>query len=281
MRARLDPKRSDRVPWLAASALTIAVASGVLFFRLGGAPTSYAILNIVSLALALAMMFAVPAGRGGDRAAAWIVGLCLVGIGVTLVSGLDLDGVRRWLPLGPVRLHAALLFLPALVAALPRLPDRWQLAALILAAAIILAQPDFAAALALATGFIASHGRRWRSPLVAAGFGIVLLCAVASSFRTDPLAAVPFVENVIADGWIVHPALGVLIFAATLFAIAAPRLEKLRENDSALGVSGAWLGFTCASLVGAYPTPLVGYGAAAILGYGLSIAALRGVQAHK
>lgn len=268
-------------PWRTALALVVAVSSGVLFFRLGGAPTAYAILNIASLALALAMMFAVPAGWGGDRAAAWIVGLCLVGIGLTLVSGCDLDGVHRWLPLGPVRLHAALLLLPAMLAALPRPPDRWQLAAVIVAAAIILAQPDFAAALALATGFIASHWRRWRAPLVAAGHAIVVLCAVASSFRADPLAAVRFVENVVADGWIVHPALGVLIFGAAICAIAAPAWEKLRHRDGALGVAGAWLGFTGASLVGAYPTPLVGYGAAAILGYGLSIAVLRGLQAHR
>jgi hypothetical protein len=34
-------------------------------------------------------------------------------------------------------------------------------------------------------------------------------------------------------------------------------------------------GFTIPSLLGSYPQPLIGYGASAILGYGLGIAALR------
>jgi low affinity Fe/Cu permease len=264
-------------PWLAASALVAAVASGLLFFHLGGAPAAYLPLNAASLLLALIAMFTVPAGRLGGRGAAWIVALCLAGIGATLVSGFDLDGVRRWLPLGPVRLHAALLLLPAMIAALSRLSDRWQLTAVTAVAAIILLQPDFASALALGAGFIASHWRRWREPLVAAGHAVVVLCAIASSFRADPLAPLRFVENMVADGWALHPGLGLLILAALFFAIGAPARTRGSDRDGALGISGAWAGFAAASLIGAYPTPLAGYGAAAILGYGLAIAVLRGL----
>lgn len=267
-------------PWLAASALVAAVASGLLFFRLGGAPAAYLPFNAASLLLALIAMFALPAGRLGRRGAAWIVALCLAGIGATLVSGFDLDGVRRWLPLGPVRLHAALLLLSAMIAALSRLPDRWQLAAVTAVAAIILLQPDFASALALGAGFIASHWRRWQEPLVAAGHAVVVLCAIASIFRADPLAPVRFIENMLADGWALHPGLGLLIAAALLFAIVAPAWTRGADRDSALGVAGAWAGFTAASLIRAYPTPLAGYGAAAILGYGLAIAVLRGLPAR-
>ncbi|WP_447760396.1 hypothetical protein [Sphingopyxis panaciterrae] len=267
-------------PWLAASALVLAVASGLLVFRIGGAPAAYLPLNAASLLLALIAMFAVPAGRLGSRGAAWIAVLCFAGIGATLVSGFDLDGVRRWLPLGPVRLHAAMLLLPAMIAALPRLSDRWQLAAVTAVAAVVLLQPDYASALALGAGFIASHWRRWREPLIAAGHAVVVLCAIASAFRADPLAPVRFVENMVVDGWALHPGLGILILAALIVAIGAPARAKGADRDSALGIAGSWVGFTAASLVGAYPTPLAGYGAAAILGYGLAIAVLRGLPAR-
>lgn len=276
--------RTTPRPWLAASALVAAVASGLLAFRIGDAPAIYLSINAVSLVLALIAMFAVPAGRpggrGATRGATWVVALCLTGMAATLVSDFDLDGVRRWLSVGPVRLHAALLLLPAMLAALPRLPDGWKLASVTAAAAVVLLQPDFASALALGAGFIASHWRRWREPLIAAGYGVVVLCAIVGAFRNDPLAPVRFVENMVADSWMLHPGLGMLILAALLFAVAAPVWAKAYHKNSALGVSGAWAGFTAASLIGAYPTPLVGYGAAAILGYGLAIAALRGLPAR-
>ncbi|ALJ11508.1 hypothetical protein [Sphingopyxis macrogoltabida] len=263
--------------WLAAAALVAAVASGLFFFHVGGAPAAYLPLNAASLLLALIAMFAVSAGRLGGRGAAWVVALCLAGMAATLVSGFDLDGVRRWLPLGPVRLHAAMLLLPAMIAALPRLPDRWQLAAVAVAAAVAVLQPDVASALALGLGFVASHWQRRRAPSIAAGHAVVAIGIIASAFRADPLAPVRFVENVVADGWGLHPGIGILIPAALLFAIGAPALMRRLHRDSALGVAGVWTGFAAASLIGPYPTPLAGYGAAAILGYGLAIAVLRGL----
>ena len=265
------------MPWLAASALTVAVASGLLFFVLGGAPTVYLSLNAGSLVLALAIMVAMPVGRLRDRAAVVAVAFCLAAMAATLVSGFDLDGVRRWLPFGPVRLHAALLFLPAMFAVLPRLSDRWQFAAVVVAAAIIVMQPDFAAALALAGGYVGAFWRRWRNAWIAGGLGIVLLCAVATGLRPDPLAPVRFVEHVIGDGWLVHLGLGLWLFAMMLLPVAASAWTKGADRDRAWGVAGAWTGFAAASLVGAYPVPWVGYGASAILGYGVAIALLRGL----
>ena len=280
MPAAHDQPVASPPPWLAAGALIAAVASGLLLFRIGGAPSAYVPLNAAALLLALVAMFAVPTGRLGDRGAARIVALCLAGIGATLVSGFDLDGVRRWLPLGPVRLHAAMQLLPAMIAALPRLSDRSQLAAVTAVAVVVMLQPDFAAALALCAGFAASHWRRWREPSMAAGHVVVALCAIGSAFRTDSLAPVRFVENVVVDGWIVHPMLGMLLLAALLLAIGAPAAAKGAARDSAAGVMGAWAGFAAASLVGAYPTPLAGYGPAAILGYGLAMAVLRDLSAR-
>ncbi len=267
-------------PWLAASALVAAVAGGLCAFWLGKAPASYLAINLGSLLLAVIAMLAVPAGWLGSRGAKWIVPICLVGLAATLASGFNVGGVRRWLPLGPVQLHAGMLFLPAMLTALPRLSDRGRLAAVAAVAVLVSVQPDFAAALALAAGYIASHWRRWREPLVAAGHGVVALCAIVGALRTDSLAPVRFVENMVADSWMLHPGLGIFVVVALLLAVAAPTWAEGSHRDSALGVSGAWAGFAAASMIGAYPTPLAGYGASAILGYGLAIAVLRGLPAR-
>lgn len=267
-------------PWLAASALVAAVAGGLCAFWLGKAPASYLPVNLGSLSLAVIAMLAAPAGWLGSRGATWIVAICLAGMGATLVMGFNLDGVRRWLPLGPVQLHAGMLLLPAMLAALPLFSDRGRLAVVAAVAGLVLLQPDFAAALALGAGYIASHWRRWREPLVAAGHGVVALCAIVGALRTVSLAPVRFVENMVADSWMLHPGLGIFIVVALLFAVAAPAWAAGSHRDSVLGVSGAWAGFAAASMIGAYPTPLAGYGASTILGYGLAIAVLRGLPAR-
>ncbi|MFM5894007.1 MAG: hypothetical protein ACKOQM_06185, partial [Novosphingobium sp.] len=66
--------------------------------------------------------------------------------------------------------------------------------------------------------------------------------------------------------------------ALALALFAPPWLLTRSSPDrcrAAAALTGAMIGLTIPSLVGSYPQPLIGYGASAILGYGLGIAALR------
>jgi hypothetical protein len=80
------------------------------------------------------------------------------------------------------------------------------------------------------------------------------------------------VENVLAD------ALGAgagtaLLAAAAVGLMLSPGLLLRSATPPAvlLAFAGVWVGALAASLAGSYPTPVVGFGGSAILGYLLSI----------
>ena len=266
---------TQRVPWVGVAALVVATASGMLFFLLGGAPSTYVALNGLALLLGLVLVVAFPAGRMNERAAIGAVVLGVTGIAATLVSGFDLEGIRRWLPLGPVRLHAAVLFLPAIAVLMPYLSGRIQLAAVIALAAVFAVQPDFAAALALAAGFILSRPGRGEHLVTGIGVAASITAIATTLFRPDPLAAVKFVERVVPDAFAANAMLALVIGAALLFACAAPLFALSGNPRAARALVGVIGGFMLASIIGAYPVPLGGYGASPILGYALALALLR------
>lgn len=262
------------VPWLGVAALVVAAASGMLFFLIGGAPRAYAAVNGLALLSGLVVV-AIPMRRMNGRAAAWAAGLGVTGIAATLVSGFDLEGVRRWLPIGPVRLHAAMLFLPAVAVLIPRLSGRIQLAAVILLAAVFAVQPDCAAALALAGGFVFSRPGRGGHFVTGIGAAASIAAVAIALCRPDPLAPVDFVERVVPDAFATNAILGLLIGAALLFACAASLFARTGNPRAARAFAGVIGGFMLASTIGAYPVPIGGYGASPILGYALGLAFLR------
>ncbi len=262
------------VPWIGVAALVAATASGILFFRIGGAPGAYAVLNGLALLLGLAVISFAPR-RMSARAAAWVVALGVTGIAATLVTGFDLDGVRRWLPAGPVRLHAAMFFLPAIAVLIPQFPARTQLAVVIVLAAVFAIQPDFAAALALAAAFLFS--RPGRNELLVSAFGATAVIAAITTtlLRPDPLAAVDFVERVVPDAFAINAMLGLLVGSALMLVCVAPLLVRAANPRAGRALAAVMAGFVLASIIGAYPVPLGGYGASPILGYALGLALLR------
>jgi hypothetical protein len=263
------------VPWVGVSAIVVGVTSGMLLFLLGGAPPVYIAMNGLALLLGLGLVAAFPVGRMRGRGATWAAAIGIAGVGISLASGFDLEGVRRWLPLGPVRLHTAMLFLPMIAVLMPRLTDRTQLAALGALAMIFALQPDRAAALALAAGFAFSRPVKRGYQVTALGTAIALAAIAITLVRSDPLEPVPFVEGVVPRAFVVNPLLGLFIGAALAFACAAPLLARGGDRRAARGLAGAMAGFTLASVFGAYPVPLAGYGASPILGYALALALLR------
>lgn len=149
---------------------------------------------------------------------------------------------------------------------------------IILLAAALALQPDRAMSGALAVGLGAiAVLRPGRSVVVAltaalAGFAVTLM-------RGDTLPAVPFVDGIIWTSFDVHPLAGSAVVAGAALLIVPAivgliRTPASRPAHAAFG--GVWFAIIVAAAVGNYPTPLVGYGASAIIGYLLSIAMLPG-----
>jgi hypothetical protein len=249
--------------------LIICVLAGIANMAAGSAPSHYLAINAFALATALALIRFVPAIKT-ERAVIIASAFAIFALGLPLLIGPDLEGVRRWIGIGPVQLHSGMLVLPMLVMLLHRLASPYGIAATAFASILISLQPDRASAIALlaATGalLVAHRSTTHLIQLLCAGLAIGV-----TFMRPDILEPVPFVENVLSDAWLKNPLLAVGLAASLAAAVIMPVLGNVRFCP----VTATLAGFATASFLGAYPSPLLGYGAAAIVGFGLAIAAAR------
>lgn len=254
----------ERFPALLAIALPVLV--GLAYMATGGAPSAYPIVNGAALALsALIVLIGLP--PLGRRARNIAVAGLLALFALPLLTGPSMNGIARWLPIGPFILHAGMLTIPAL-AVLAAHDDRLGPPALAAALLIALAQPDFASAFALIGGAIGAYQVRsdWRFGLVVIGGFFI---AIAAALQGE-LPAVPFVERIIIDALPTAPLMAGLIAlsiaGAVLIMLFGTGLPRIARYPTGMSLFGFWL----AALISNYPTPLAGYGAAAIIGYALA-----------
>lgn len=255
------------------SALWVPGLGGVIFLILGGAPPTFAATNLVALALALGTILS-GGVRCGPKARRVVVGAVLVALlALPLLTGPDVGGVARWLPLGPLALHSGMVAVPLLVVCAAADADvRWGAA--MLAAAMICAafQPDAATALSLAfTAATLAVLSRSRPMILAVLLGII---AVAFALRSDGPPPQPFVEDVLPQLWAIQPIAALLLGATLAWSAFILLTLEAPSRLPALASTAALVGFVAMSFLGAYPTPLIGYGAAPFIGFGLAFAGL-------
>lgn len=181
------------------------------------------------------------------------------------------DNVRRWIPLGPLRLNISMVLAPlALFTLSVALEKGTSLAAITIMAvlAVHILQPDAGQAIAFAAGacalFVLATGlSRLLGILTAIGIVVVTM------LRPDPLAAVPQVERIL------HLAIGAgaLATIATLLAIVALFAPFVwaaqRQDKQRLAISFAvyLIAAFAVTEVGNFPVPVVGAGASAVIGW--------------
>ena len=247
-----------------------ATGLGFLYLAMAGAPPRYLAVN--GAALALGLLAVASLGRVGDVRRG-IVDLMLAALLLlTALTGVSADGMTRWVPISGVLLQPGLILLPILVLRFARSPDALPTLAVSLAALALALQPDRAMAGSLAAGLAAlAMLRPGRNTFIAlAGAGAAF---AATLVRADPSAAVPYVDQIFASALALHPLAGLAVWtgAALMLVPALAGLGAPAGQRAPHAVFGAlWLAILLAALLGNYPTPLVGYGASAILGYLLS-----------
>lgn len=255
---------------IAVLALAIPVLAGLAYLLIAGAPRAYAVTNAAALAMAAGWIALAPRAPA-PTARRVLIGALLLVLFVPLLTGPSLNGIARWLPLGPFQLHAGMLAVPLLVVLAGEEPDH---APLLLSTALLAAflQPDMAtgAALTLAAIGLYDATRDWRYGAFTA---VAFTASLVAAMRGE-LPARPFVERVIfllaRDAPLA--ALGLLAALVACFYVIVGALPGGEPSRKAL--AGALFGFSFAGLVSNYPSALVGYGAAPILGFGLALAML-------
>jgi len=255
-----------------ALALLVPALAGLAYLAAFGAPLRLIAVNAGALAAgalwaAWGRLPSGPEARLGLAAAA--AGLLFL----PLLTGPVAGGVARWLPAGPVMLHSGGLLLPLIVVLAARARPLAGAAVLALAAAALALQPDAGALAGLAggTGVLAAA----RRSIAIAGVAAAAALLAGLTFGAGTLAPQLYTEGVLAQVWSVAPA-AALALAAALF-IAAPAL-LLGLAPGARRTQGAALaallaGFGAMAAIAPFPFPLIGYGAAPILGMGLALGA--------
>jgi hypothetical protein len=197
--------------------------------------------------------------------------LSLLALAAPLLSGAT--GPERWIALGPLNLYIAPVVLPAfLVACAKTLRDpgeRFALAAMVVAAALLAIQPDASQVLALLLAFaVLLASAEKRSAAAFAALGLTVLATGLAFARPDPLEPIPYVEGVFVLAFAHSIIAGSLVAAGALaFLAGLVFASKPRRWIAAVAAYYSVL-FGC-SIVGLTPAPLIGYGAGPWLGFGL------------
>jgi hypothetical protein len=84
------------------------------------------------------------------------------------------------------------------------------------------------------------------------------------------LPPVPFVEAVLASAWAAG-GVPMVVAAMGLAFLFAPALQATAPIHSRACFAAVWGSALTASLIGPYPTPVLGFGGSAIVGYLLSV----------
>ncbi|MET1112286.1 MAG: hypothetical protein ABWX67_12235 [Allosphingosinicella sp.] len=257
----------------------IAVAAGIAYMQAAGAPPRYLLVNLAALVLGATAWLALGRTAASRLSGAGAATLALsVPLLLTAGFGIAVEGASRWVSVGPLVLQVSLILLPVMLILYARRPDRAGTAGMIAAATALALQPDRAMAAVLAVGLVAvAIESRGRLPILAAAASI--LAFGWTLLMPDTLAATAYVDRILYTAFDVGPLVGAAILAGAA-ALLVPALAGLAKGPgdraALLAFGGGWSTMLAAAALGNYPTPLVGYGGSAVLGYLLSVALLPG-----
>jgi cell division protein FtsW (lipid II flippase) len=262
-----------------------ALIVGALVMRQHDVPSSRWGLNLIGgvLSAAICAVFLARSRTAMSKTAANISAWLAAGALAATFAMAGSMGVHRWIPVGPMTVHAGAICLPVLIVALGVLDAfggtlRW--APLFLAvsvAMLLLLQPDAAQATAFAGAaftLLIANDRRARAAWAAAL--VIAVLAAWTWMRPDPLSPVPYVEGIVGLARQSGPAWLVASIAALAVLPLPFSVSPLSRHSAVARALGVYLGICIlAPLFGPFPVPLVGFGLSPIVGYFVALANLR------
>lgn len=257
-----------------------AVGLGIVYLAAAGAPARYLVINLAAFVVGVAIWL----GLGPRVISRWNGGVVLAltaPLMATALFGVAVDGASRWVTVGPLSVQVSLIVLPAIVVLYARSTDAIGTAGILTTVFALAAQPDRAMAGVLVAGIgaivVSQRSQLSALALIGAviGFGVTML-------RPDALPAVPFVDRILYTAFDVHMLAGFAVVAGC-FILLTPTLGavwRVPERPVLFAFGASWAALIAAAAIGNYPTPLVGYGGSAVLGYLLSVALLTGSRRY-
>ena len=241
-----------------------------------GVPVGVWLRNLVAWGAGAAIAVGL-ARWAAERTELVFLALAPAGLATSFLSA-DLQGVHRWVDLGPLHLNVAQALLPLAIVAMTARAEAWRWLVAAAVMVLLVLQPDASQATAwggaLAVLIVMSPGQSWAK---AGGFlGLAAVIALAWS-RPDPLAPVAEVEEIMRLAWAVSPLAAVAAWAT--LAGACLSLGGSR-TPGALALAAYAMLAALMPLVGWFPVPLVGMTMSPIIGLWLG-AGLLAAQARR
>ncbi|WP_337658528.1 hypothetical protein [Sphingorhabdus sp. Alg231-15] len=263
---------TDRFAVLTFFSGLMACLIGLIYLFVSGAPLTMITVNgaalLIGILLAIAVKLSVRLTNSFVTLFAIIGSLSLF---ATATLGYAIEDARRWVLMGPFFIQTSLILLPLIALSFARIQSFWTMLAVIAASFAMAVQPDRAMAAML---FAAVAVTCWMRPSKWT-FTASIFCAIAflaTLFLPDRLPAVPFVDHILWTAFDVNIMVGLSLWIGCL-ALICPIFFLPRNERTVIHFTFAtcWFALIAAAAMGAYPTPIVGYGASAIIGYFLSL----------
>ena len=254
-----------------------AVVLGVAYMAIAGAPMRYCRINAGALVIGLTMLALFSRIEAASQR--WTGGAIMAMAGALLATallGFQVEGAARWVNLGGLAIQPSLILLPVMLVALGRTRNVLATAGIVAAAGAMALQPDRAMAgmLALCLAALAVI-RRDRHVIVALAASVAGFAATLA--RADMLPAAPYVDQIVYSSFDVHAGAGLAVWGGLLLLLvpAIVGWKRDAENRATYAAFGTvWFAAIMAAALGNYPTPIVGYGGSAVIGYALSLLAM-------
>ncbi|KPF64504.1 hypothetical protein IP79_05050 [Porphyrobacter sp. AAP60] len=248
---------------------------GLAYLYALGAPARLVAVNAGALALALAWVVWgwLPEGR---RSRIGFAATALLLLFLPPLLQHDVDGVSRWLPLGrALFLHSGALLLPLIIVIAAREPriGPWLLAIATVALAL---QPDAGVltGLAAASAALAALHRSLTIALVAGGSLTLALATFGAGDLAPQLYTEGVLDHVAEHSLAGAAALGLVLFGTPLWYLV---IRAAAPQEEGYALAALIIAFGIIAFIAPFPYPLIGYGAAPILGFGLALGASRHV----
>lgn len=272
-----DPK------WTAIRCVVAATGLGLAYMMAAGAPHRYLAINAGALVLGIGLAGLMTVMR---RTAEHGNGLGILVLGAFLVAsslfGVTVNGATRWVIVGGFSLQPSLLFIPMMVVQFGRRSDSLSTWGLALAGVAVALQPDRGMAGVLVVGLMAVAALRLERRVLTA-LAIAFAGFVATLIQIDVQPAMPFVDQIFFSSFEVHPLAGFAVCGGAALLLAPAFIGRTGDADTGharVAFGATWLAVIIAAALGNYPTPVVGYGGSAIIGYVLSAVPLSTITAN-
>lgn len=265
-----------------------AVAAGCMAMAASGVAASSWLRTVVAWVVGAGLAALVT--RYGQQRKAAVAAAVVTGT-LALIATLfatAVQGIHRWLDVGPLHINVAALVLPSLIVALATMPvaSRPGLVVAVLTAAVLLAQPDAsqltAFAIAVSILLVRSNVAAWWKVVAVV---IAVVFAIAGWLRPDPLEPVAEVEQIFSLSAAVSPLLALVAGFALVAAAVAPLSIHSpgghTTRDGAIALSAYFVAVSIAPLFAWFPVPLVGLGMSFPVGWWLGVGLLLAIARRR